>query len=79
MNTKALKKHEIYNNLNKLDEDDLDSLVDYVHFLMSKKQRPKEKIIKLKGIISKYKIDLSLLQDLKSTSWKHLEKEISNE
>ena len=79
MNTKALKKHEIYNNLNKLDEDDLDSLVDYVHFLMSKKQRPKEKIIKLKGIISKYKIDLSLLQDLKSTSWKHLEKEIINE
>lgn len=76
MNTKAIKKHELYNALDKLDDDDLSSLADYAQFLLSKKQ--KEILLQLKGILSPYKIKLSLIKDLRSTTWKHLEDELRN-
>ena len=79
MNQLALKKHKIYNNLSKLDEKGINSLADYLDFLMTKEKKGQGKIVKLKGILSKYKIDFSYLKKFKEDSWKHVEKEIDNE
>ena len=79
MNQIALKKHKIYNNLSKLGEKGINSLADYLDFLVTKEKKDQGKIIKLKGILSKYHIDLSCLKEFKENSWKHLEKEIDNE
>lgn len=79
MNTIALKKHEIYNNLDRLDEKGLESLADFARFLVEKKHKGDDTLLKLQGIISEYNVDLSLLKKFRMKSLKHIEKKIANE
>jgi len=79
MNNAALKKHEIYNSIEKLDEKELNSVADFVSFLEKKNQSSEGKVIKLKGIISDYSIDMKDIRELRKNSLSHLEKELDNE
>jgi len=75
MNKTALKKHEIYNKLTQLTEQELGSIVDYIDFIRHKKQLAEKKIIKLEGILKGYDINFSDLKKFKKETWKHVEEE----
>jgi len=75
MNNAALKKHEIYNKLTELSEQELGSIADYVDFMRHRKQLEEGKIIRLEGILKGYPIDLSCLKEFKETTWKHVDEE----
>ncbi|MEW6379916.1 MAG: hypothetical protein AB1611_09960 [bacterium] len=79
MNKTALKKHEIYNKLTELTEQELGSIADYVDFMRHKKQLEEGKTIRLEGILKGYHIDLSFLKELKEKTWKHVDEESSGE
>ncbi|MBW2340344.1 MAG: hypothetical protein JRF50_08355, partial [Deltaproteobacteria bacterium] len=57
MNKIALKKHEIYNKLTQLTEQELGSIVDCIDFVRHKRQLEDKKVIKLKGILMGYGIN----------------------
>ena len=75
MNKIGLKKHEIYNKLTQLTEQELGSIVDYIDFIRHKKQLAEKKIIKLEGILKGYDINFSDLKKFKKDTWKHVEEE----
>ena len=75
MNKAGLKKHEIYNKLTQLTEQELGSIVDYIDFIRHKKQLAEKKIIKLEGILKGYDINFSDLKKFKKETWKHVEEE----
>jgi len=75
MNKAGLKKHEIYNKLTQLTEQELGSIVDYIDFVRHKKQLEAKKVIKLEGILKGYDINFSDLKKFKKETWKHVEEE----
>lgn len=75
MNKIGLKKHEIYNKLTQLTEQELGSIVDYIDFVRHKKQLAEKKIIKLEGILKGYDINFSDLKKFNKETWKHVEEE----
>ena len=75
MKKSALQKHEIYNKLSELDEEELGSIAEYIDSLRQKKHVEEKKIIKLEGILKEYHIDLANLKKLKKETWKHVDKE----
>jgi hypothetical protein len=75
MKKSALQKHEIYNKLSELDEEELGSIADYIDSLRQKKHLEEKKIIKLEGILKGYHIDLADLKKLKKETWNHVDKE----
>ena len=75
MKKSALQKHEIYNKLSELDEEELGSIAEYIDSLRQKKHVEEKKIIKLEGILKGYHIDLVDLKKLKKETWKHVDKE----
>ncbi len=79
MNNAALKKHEIYNKLTELTEQELGSVADYVDFMRHKKQLEEGKTLKLEGILKGCHIDLSCLEELKEKTWKHVDEESAGE
>lgn len=79
MNTAALKKHEIYNKLAELDEQELGVVADYIDFMRYKKQLGEKKILKLQGVLKGYDIDLSALKKFKEETWKHVDEEFASE
>jgi len=80
MNKAALQKNEIYNKLLDLDEKELGVIGEYIDFMRHKKHlNEKKKLIKLKGILKNYHIDLADLKNLKKETWKHLSEESLSE
>jgi len=63
MKKSALQKHDIYNKLSELDEEELGAIAGYIDSLHQKKHEEK-KIIKLEGILKGYHIDLADLKKL---------------
>jgi uncharacterized protein (DUF433 family) len=78
MNKAALKKHEIYNKLMELTEQELTAIVDYIDTVRHKKRVEEKKMIKLEGILKDYNIDFSDLKELKEETWKHVDDESIN-
>ena len=78
MNKAAITKHEIYNKLIGCSEQDLDAIANFIDFMRHKKKLGEKKIIKLKGILKGYDIDLSVLKEFKQQSWKHVDQEFGN-
>lgn len=79
MNNLAIKKHEIYNSIEKLDEASLNSVADFVSYVKNKDKKFKNKTIQLRGILKDYPINLYHLNDLRKKSWDHLESKFDNE
>lgn len=80
MNEAAIKKHEIYNKLGDLSDQELGSIADFIDFMKHKKKQPTEKnIIKLQGILQGYDVDFGELKKLRQGSWEHLEEEFRDE
>jgi len=79
MNKSALAKHQIYNNLTDLNEQDLGDIAKFIDFMRYKKQVAEKKTIKLKGILKDYDIDFSCLKEFKENTWEHLERELNSE
>ena len=51
MNKAALKKHEIYNKLMELNEQEMGAIADFIDFTRYKRQLEDKKVIKLEGIL----------------------------
>jgi len=79
MNKSALTKHQIYNNLSGLNEQDLGDIAKFIDFMRYKKQIDKKKTIQLQGILKGCEIDFSCLKEFKKNTWEHLEQEFDNE
>ena len=80
MNKAALQKNEIYNKLLDLDEKELGAIGEYIDFMRHRKHlNEKKKLIKLKGILKNYHIDLADLKNLKKETSKHLSAESLSE
>ena len=61
MNKAALQKNEICNKLLDLDEKELSAIGEYIDFMRHQKHlNEKKKLIKLKGILKSYHIDLAI-------------------
>ena len=75
MNKAALKKHEIYNKLTELTEQELGTIADFIDFMRYRKKLADKKIIKLEGILKGHDIDFSLLKSFKKETWKHVDEE----
>jgi hypothetical protein len=75
MKKSALQKHEIYNKLTELDEEELGAIADYIESMRQKKYPEEKKIIKLEGILKGDHVDLADLKKLKKETWKHVDKE----
>ena len=75
MDKAALKKHEIYNKLMELTEQELGTVADFIDFMRHKKQLGDKKVIKLEGILKGYDIDFSDLKKFKGETWNHVDKE----
>ncbi len=78
MNKAALKKHEIYNKLMELTEQELTAIADYIDTVRHRKRVEEKKMIKLEGILKDYNIDLSDLKKSKEDTWKHVDDESIN-
>jgi len=78
MDKAALKKHEIYNKLTELTEQELGTVADFIDFMRYKKQLEDKKVIKLEGILKGYDIDFSDLKKFKEETWKHVDEESLN-
>jgi len=72
MNNIAIKKHEIYNKLVELTEQDLATIVAFIDFMRHKKQLEDKKDIKLEGVLKGYDIDFSDLNKFKEDTWRHV-------
>jgi hypothetical protein len=75
MKKSALQKHEIYNKLSELGEEELGAIADYIDSLREKKHVEGKKIIKLEGVLKGYKVNLADLKKLKKETWRHVDKE----
>ena len=75
MKKSALQKHEIYNKLSELDEEDLGAIAGYIDSMRQKKHVEEKKIIKLEGILKGYNVDLADLKKIKKDTWDHVDKE----
>jgi hypothetical protein len=74
MKKSALQKHEIYNKLSELDEEELGSIAEYIDSLRQKKHVEEKKIIKLEGILKGHHVDLGDLKKLKKETWNHVDR-----
>jgi len=80
MNKAALQKHDIYNKLAVLGEQELGAVADYIDFMQHKKQRPtRKKFMKLEGILKGYDIDLADIKKMRQEAWKHVDEEAAGE
>ncbi len=79
MNKEALQKHEIYNKLFGLGEQELGAIVDYIDFMRHKKQVEDKKVFKLGGLLKGQNIDLSDLKKFRQETWDHVDKEFKSE
>jgi len=78
MNKAAITKHEIYNKLVDFSEQDLRDIANFIDFMRHKKKLGEKKVIKLKGILKRYDIKLSVLKEIKQQTWRHVEQEFDN-
>ena len=79
MNKTVLAKHEIYNKLSGLSEQDLASIANFVNFMRQQKNIPGQKNRRLQGIIADHYIDLNDLKQFRNQSWKHVDQEFFDE
>jgi hypothetical protein len=75
MKKSAVQKHEIYNKLSELDEEELGAIAEYIDSIRRKKHVEEKKIIKLEGILKGYHVDLADLKKFKKETWHHVDKE----
>ncbi len=78
MNKTAITKHEIYNKLVGISEQDLGDIVNFIDFIRHKKKLGTKKIVKLEGILKGHDIDLSALKAFKKQTWQHVDQELDN-
>ncbi len=78
MNKAALKKHEIYNKLMDLAEQEVGAVADFIDFVRYKKQLENKKLLKLQGILKGYEIDFSDLKKFQEETWKHVDEEFAS-
>ena len=78
MDKAALKKHEIYNNLQEFSEHELGAIADFIGFMKHKKHLDEKKVIKLEGVLKGCGINFSDLKKLKQETWNHVDEESMN-
>jgi hypothetical protein len=79
MSKSALIKHEIYNKLCNLSDQELGAIASYIDQIRGKKGIEKENIFKMEGILKDYDIDLSGLNKMRRETWKHVDEESVSE
>jgi hypothetical protein len=59
-------------------EQDLSAIANFIDFMRHEKQLEEKKVLKLRGILKGYDIDLSALKKIKKQTWEHVEQEFSD-
>ena len=78
MNKSALTKHDIYNKLNGLTEQDLGDVANFIDFMRHKNKLGEKKLVQLEGILKGRDIDLSELKVFKQQAWAHVDHKVEN-
>ena len=71
-------KQEIYNKLAEFSKNNLDTIADFIDFMLHKKQLEEKKVLKLEGLLKNYDIDCADLKVFKQETWSHVEQETGN-